>query len=366
MFRKAPLFSAAVLLLLVLAVLELSLPPRFISRMENRSLSQPPVWTIDSFLSGSFSKAAENFSADQMPARDLFVSVYALMDAAQGKTLRGDILFGKNGYLFEKNDALSENNVRLNTQAFSTLLARTGASGVMMLVPSSACLYPGLLPAFSPVADEQKLLRLAASGKAVWIDVLAALKAVAQDEPLYYKTDHHWTAGGAYTGYLALCASLGYTPFVPDPQRVQTFGPFYGSYFVRSPSPFIRGDTLKIDETPGLTLWIGNEKKDALYDEKAIAGRDKYAALLYGNHAEITLRNSACASGTLLVIKDSYANALLPYLAMNNAVVYAVDPRYFQGDIVKYTKQRKVDQIVCLYGLSTFAQSRNLALMEGL
>ena len=94
--------------------------------------------------------------------------------------------------------------------------------------------------------------------------------------------------------------------------------------------------------------------------------RDLYAALLYGNHDRMELINDSVADGTWFVIKDSYANALLPALARHCHHIVAIDARYFAGNVIEEVQNTKGDLILCIHGISSLASGRTLALLEGL
>ena len=101
---------------------------------------------------------------------------------------------------------------------------------------------------------------------------------------------------------------------------------------------------------------------DGLWDADALGARDKYAALLYGNPARATLTGET-GTGTLLVLKDSYANALLPAVATHFARTEVVDLRYFNGDLAEIAKETEVEKVLCIYGMNTFLTDRSLALV---
>jgi len=134
----------------------------------------------------------------------------------------------------------------------------------------------------------------------------------------------------------------------------------YGSYFARAPSPLIRADAFVVEYPAGVSLEIDGELQAGLYDAEAVAvKRDKYAQLLYGNHGRITLTGAA-EDGVLLVIKDSYANLLLPWLAQHYRRVEAIDPRYYTGDLYTWIQGEEGARILCVYGLTTWLTDRNL------
>lgn len=361
--RKTPLFTLVMVLLLALAAFQLLLPQRTMSEMENRKLAPPPTFSFAAFCDGTFAEALEIFAADQLPLRDQFVSAYAGMQGLLGRRLINDAIVGAEHRMFDASADWSERNVRLNTAALSELAGLTGRVVTLMAVPSAAAVYPEQLPAHVPVADEAALLSAAEENIPV-LPLLSALEAQREGESLYFTTDHHWTAVGARAGYLTLCEAWGLIP--AEQAQPVTCPDFFGSFYARYPLPWQTGDVFAYFPHEGVRLLVNGEEKPALVDAKALAGRDKYAALLYGNHARIELLNDQVRGGTLIVLKDSYANMLLPMLTAHFHRIVAIDPRYFAGNIVDEINQLEEGMVLCVYGMNTLASGRTLALLDGL
>lgn len=359
--RQAPLFLSVMALLLALAACQSVLPARTMSDIENRMLTQRPQLSMEAAANGSLSEDTERFAADQLPLRDHFVSAYMAMQYALGRRAVGDAILGAER-LFARSDGWSIRNVRLNAAALRELEEQTGKAVYLLAVPSAARVYPEQLPAHAPVADEAALFAAAAQ-EAHLLPLLPALLA-NRDAPLYYATDHHWTGAGAQIGYETVCDALGLTPRQAD--AAAACPGFYGSFYARYPLPWIEADTFSCALPSGIRLRINGEEKDGLIDPDALASRDKYAALLYGNHACIELLNDAAPADTLLVIKDSYANALLPLLSQHYSRITAVDPRYYSGNIIELANRDEGGTILCVYGMNTLSTGRTIALLEGL
>ena len=358
---QLPAFFLAMLLLIVLAVCQWVLPAKEMSEMENRVLTQKPAITFDSFWSGTYTTALEQFAADQMPLRDGFVSAFTTMQAVLGRRMVGDALRGEDGYLFDTSAVYTERNLRLNTEALSGLADVSGKEMWLLPVPSAATVYADKTPAYAPMPDEEASLRAIPEDVHV-IPLLDAMRA-RQDQKLFYAMDHHWTAAGARIGYEAVCGAMGLQA-EPAGEVVSREG-FYGSFYARYPLPWLDADVLTYERADGVRLFIEGEEQTSLVDEKALQGRDKYAALLHGNHGRIELVNDDVAEGSLLVIKDSYANALLPVLARHYHRIIAVDSRYFTGNITELATQYEGEDILCVCGIGTLSASRIIALMEG-
>ncbi len=358
---KMPAFILVMLLLICLAVTQWLMPDREFSEMENRMLTQRPEITFDGFWSGDYTMKLELFAADQIPMRNEFVSVYATTQAALGRRMVGDALLGADGYLFDTSAEYSQRDLRMNLDALKELSAETGKNIWILPVPSAATVYPEKLPAYAPLNQEEAMLRTVEQEAEV-IPLLDAMRA-NKDAKLLYAMDHHWTAAGARIGYEAVCDKLGLTP---APQgEILTRDGFYGSFYARYPLPWLEAEALTYELPQGVRLLINGEEKDTLVDETVLAGRDKYAALLHGNHDSMELINDSVAEGSLLVIKDSYANALLPMLARNYHQITAVDPRYFTGNIKELLTEFEGEDVLCVCGISSLGASRIIALMEG-
>ena len=361
--RKAPLFLIALALLASLALAQTLLPDKTFSQMENRVLAERPALTLASMSMSRWADGFETYCADQLPLRDRFVSLYTAWEALTGHRVIEGVILGGDHRLFDRTDAWKTRNVTLNASALAYLSEETGTPLYLLAVPSANAVYGGCLPPGAPVADEEALTGLAAKEVSV-IPLLPALREKAVAEPLYYRTDHHWTAAGARIGYLRVCDALGLEP-LPE-LKLTRQSPFYGSFYARCPLPWQQADTFEYPEDPSIRLIVGGEEKPGLADREKLTERDLYAALLYGNHDRMELVNDSVAEGTWFVIKDSYANALLPALARHCHRIVAIDARYFAGDVVEAVKETKGDLILCIHGVNSLASGRTLALLEGL
>ncbi|MDD2648038.1 MAG: DHHW family protein [Eubacteriales bacterium] len=355
--KKCPLFIMTIAALLLLAAAQIALPDRTVSQMESRTLSSAPKLSLESVLSSRFMSSCESYIADQIPLRDAFVSAYAVYESAQQKQLRNGVLIGENGYMFEMGKSISEKNIRENAEAFAEIARAAGASGYICVSPLSSSVYGEYVPRYAPIPDGYKLESAAKGDGITAIPLLKPLIAKKGGDALYYKTDHHWTAQGAYAAYSEICAAMGLEN-KNDGRYYEREG-FSGSYFARSPSPLQVSDTLTYFEASGTKLIIDGKETPEVNDSAALGGRDKYSGLLCGNHALIKLTNDN-AGGVLFVLRDSYANALLPYLSQNFGTIYAVDARYYTGDIISEIRKSNADALLCLYGINTLGESRDL------
>lgn len=105
-----------------------------------------------------------------------------------------------------------------------------------------------------------------------------------------------------------------------------------------------------------------NEKKKTatLYDTSKLKEKDKYALFL----AVITvldIRTTADTTDRLLLVKDSYANSVIPFLTAYYREIIVVDPRYYYDDIREVMKKNKITSVLFLYNGNTFVQDNSIS-----
>ena len=75
---------------------------------------------------------------------------------------------------------------------------------------------------------------------------------------------------------------------------------------------------------------------------------------LSGNHARVHIQTNADSDRRLLVVKDSYAHALAPFLAEEYRTIDLIDLRYFKRQTISdWLAENPADEILFVYGLSS-------------
>ena len=105
------------------------------------------------------------------------------------------------------------------------------------------------------------------------------------------------------------------------------------------------------------------------YNFEYLDKKDKYSLFLNNQHSLITIENSNAdlqrtdgrEHRALVVIKDSYANSLIPLLIDQYETVWVFDPRYYRGSITEWINEHpEVKDVLVLYNLSTMDNDRGL------
>lgn len=71
----------------------------------------------------------------------------------------------------------------------------------------------------------------------------------ADREPLFFRTDHHWTVYGAFAAYQAWARSVGLTPLQMEDYTAKTVSAdFLGTLYSKANLPWIQPEKLEIFE----------------------------------------------------------------------------------------------------------------------
>ncbi|WP_312942818.1 DHHW family protein [Oscillibacter sp.] len=364
MFRSA-LFCA---FLVCIGVLHLALPDRVWSETENRTLAKRPALTAARVADGTFMADAEDYIADQFPGRDGWTGLKARAEQFLGKAeFRGVYLCGDT--LINRGDEPGEQAEK--NLGYVSALAETAEVPVYLgLIPTASEIWGDRLPAGAPVPDQSAFIQRALEETGVsGVDYLSALQNRV-GEKIFYRTDHHWTSLGAYYGYVALCEALGEEAVSLDsftPETVST--DFNGTLYSTSGVHWLTPDTMEyyvpekgvtvIDPQDGATGSL------PLYDRSYLAKKDKYSSFLGGNRPICIVKNSNAATDRkLLLIRDSYADAMAPFLSQTFAEVHLLDLRYYHLSPAEYARENGVDSIVVSYSVQNFVTDKNLVFLS--
>jgi hypothetical protein len=175
----------------------------------------------------------------------------------------------------------------------------------------------------------------------VKVDAYSWIAARAASEYLYFRTDHHWTAVGAYYAYRAFADTAGITPVKINNYIEHSISDYIGSYGTGTQDKVIleNPDTLYYYQLDNGTAFSQN-----LFFIPENRNNLSYMVFMGGDHALIDFSSSNKNGNILIIIKDSYANAFIPWVAPNYERIIVIDPRQYEGSIDTYLKESaKVD-----------------------
>lgn len=279
---------------------------------------------------------------DQFLLRDQWINTQRATDEIVfQKVEEGGILLGKDHWMFTKLftvDESTQKQLDKNIQAVSDFAAKYPGKVTFLLAPSASVIYPENLPIGAPMVNEDAMLDEIFSQigqNADVLDLRDTFTANKQDY-LYFKTDHHWTPNGAYLAYQQFCALKGLEPFDRSAHESVVVEDFQGTHYSATRLWNVENDSITyypLDNPMTIYRITGEAQYEAettenLINTEKFETRDKYAAFLDGNNGYSVIEGNG--TGSILVVKDSYANSFIPYLTENYAKIGVIDFRNFK------------------------------------
>ena len=180
-------------------------------------------------------------------------------------------------------------------------------------------------------------------------------------EYLYFHTDHHWTALGAYYAYREFCKVKGIEPHdIKDYEKRELHG-FLGSFYTesdQSPEIAANPDTVIAYVPKGtnkMTMVTEDNEKvefNVINDMSESSPSEYYLTFVMGDAALCYTHNETISDGSaVLVIKDSHGNAFIPWLVDHYEYVYWIDPRYTKNTISQMIRDYGIKDVIYEVGI---------------
>lgn len=191
------------------------------------------------------------------------------------------------------------------------------------------------------------------------VDVYSAL-AAHTDEPVYSRTDHHWMPLGAYYAAESFAESAG-VPFAGLSQyKKVSKGGFVGSMYMYTQSSLIYNDPEQFDlyippnnsalKTAYYDGYLSNKRDGLLITTPDASGY--YCSFLGADNVVAEIETNVKNGRTLVIFKESYGNAVVPFLTSSFEKIYVCDIRYFYKNAVQFC--RDVGATDLLFSVCTF------------
>lgn len=349
----APLIAIAVILLGLSVGSFFLTPDRAFSENENRYLQLTPKLSWDTVMSGDFMEDMEEYTSDQIVFRDLWTATRSLLQRAEGKEDISGTYLGAEGRYFAKvtEDSFNRAGLEKNAGYIREFFAASGKSCRAMIVPSPAGVLRDMLPENAPYYDEAGAFeRLDAALGGSLLDVRETLADV---EDPYYHTDHHWTTMGAQAAYRRWAEVTGHA--VREDALVCATEAFRGTLYSKVLLPDSVYDSVYYAPEITAESVVCDGKDGTLYDGDALTRKDKYELFLGGNYGQCVITTGTENGKHLLLVKDSFANAFVPFLLGDYETVTMIDLRYFRGSMAELAAES--DDILVLTEITNLAAS---------
>lgn len=342
------------------------------SDKENRVLKTRPKFSFEKLLDGKYFSEFTKYCTDQFPYRETFTGVSSIIDLSMGRTETNSIIVSGEKVLISRHDYQNLQVLNENLKAISSFIKRNNENSLptfITVAPRSIDINKEKLPNYFSssygVTEYNELYK--SIDPSNLIDTLPSLSTATESgTKTFYNTDHHWTTHGAYIAYLEIAKMLNVVPYPIDYFNIQTVSTdFLGTSFQRSALyDFEYKDEIVLYryENDNKITVTKNEESQTLYDFSALETTDKYSVFLGGNTDIIKIKNSTKRQ-KLMLIKDSFANSVIPFLALHFDID-VIDFRYYKGNISQYLTSNEFDAVLILYGIDTLATETSCANIE--
>ncbi len=258
-------------------------------------------------------------------------------------------------------------------------LSGTAAVYVMAIPLSSGITLPDSLYSDIPGSDQAQAEKdiLAGMGNNVKTVALHDTLMAHRNEYIYFRTDHHWTALGAYYAYVQFCAAKGITPHDLSEYEVTQFPGFLGSFYNDAGKPDAMSatpDTVNAYHplSADAHMEYGSNENSSLtggkviFDESTAAASLKYGTFIMGDNPYTVIENPDLTDGSAcIVVKESFGNAFVPFLVDHYQTVYVVDYRYYTGSITTLAQSKGVSDVLFVNNLSAIRGSYQIGKLNG-
>ncbi len=366
MYKKILIGVFAASLLLFFALTVLCPRDEAASVKENRPLAEMPALSLTAWFSGKFGADFEEYLSDNVGFRSFFTDLGARIEKMRGfvREAKGQLVDLPGGGQLALHDGKIMEVFRKNPDARAAYVS--ALNGLSRSLPEGVEMYLALVPTqieftdspYRTLSDSEKDTIDAVYESLSGITPVNVYDRIAQstDQYLYFRTDHHWTQRGAYLGYAALMDAMGEKEVPLSEMTAGRRQGFLGYLYNQANVPeyaefaddieyFIPGGNYTV-HARAMENGAFVDYKSKIYNVPAEGTVPAYALFMGGDHAFARVDTDVKNGKVALVIKDSYANALIPFLTAHYETVLVIDPRSYYGTVADLTAEYEIDDVI--------------------
>lgn len=256
-------------------------------------------------VNSAFGDDFENWFSKNFAFRSETVSLFSAIREEVFCTGNDQVTVGKDGFLFFNESLtsyagtspMSDEDIGKAADALCAMSEYAkdhAARFIFTAAPGKATIYPEMLPERFGDPDSDDLSRLHAEldkRGVEYVDLRPALTDAKNSGLLYHKRDTHWNGYGAYIAFGKIADAAGISTLDP--------GDFKESYD-------FEGDLDRL-LYPGETRYDRNSSPD-------LGGKYIFTSS-YSTPMDLTISTRGGGDVSVLMFRDSFANALIPYFA---------------------------------------------------
>jgi len=187
-------------------------------------------------------------------------------------------------------------------------------------------------------------------------------------EYLYFRSDHHWTALGAYYAYSAFATAIGDKPYELDAFEHTVVEGFLGTLYNKSLSKEVKNNPDSVDiympfVKNDFTIYTpsGSKLKYDLINMKNAKSSNKYLIFISGDNPLSIIDTELDNGKKIMVFKDSYGNAFIPYLTSHYDEIHIIDPRHYKQGAISYAKENDIHEFLFINSATVISGNTGFA-----
>ena len=361
---KKAFFLLTVLILLTGLVTTLFMPDE-INSYENRYANKVPPLTAGSYIDGSFQDGMENALSDQIQFAKLAKRSYnlanALVEAPIIRTLEDHVQH----YVYSNGAKFYKGKLLFNQYDLSAVKDNMVAKAEN--INSAAAAHPDV-EFYAYYIEKDTDIDFLSGSKINASDYMLSMLNLPEEnkgcfrinnfeefDEYFYDTDHHWNYKGSYRGYKQILSMLS------DDQPLEPSGVFNsGMRFVGSKALSFAGvftDEMSIYRFayPDMSITINGEPAEDYGNQRLLVEGTLYDATygaVYGGDIGEIVFDTGRDGRNILVIGESYDNAVLKLLASHFSKTFSIDLRYYEHsfgqafDFSEYVKAHDISKVL--------------------
>ena len=378
------LFVGLILVLLLAGLGRTVFRPKQINTYENRYAEKLAPLTLSGWLDGSFQTSVDKALSDQVQLAEIYKKVFNRASSYYLKAASGPILSRCEGRYVNYMGILVFNR-------YITYPPRT-LSDLTQPLDKKADNYNGWFAArpdldfYVYYIEKDTDINFETGEKIPACDYLFdrlklepnrmgrfAVDSFDEFRAWFYRTDHHWNLNGSYRGYTQLLDLLGVedAPLSPVGGAVE-LGAFSGSKAVGIAAAFREPFCAYPFDFPHMEITVNGFPGDYGAQDAFFAGQGgapSYGAFYGWDSGGVVFSTGRAERENLLVLGESYDNAVLKLLASHFNNTYSVDLRYYEAymgrkfSFTDYVRENDITKVLLIGNIDYFLMDEFL--LEG-
>lgn len=184
------------------------------------------------------------------------------------------------------------------------------------------------------------------------------------DEYVYFRSDHHWTGLGAYYAYTVFAEKAGFDPIPLETYETGTISPFLGTLYqstmdtkLKENPDYVQYYLVDLPYTMTCTKPDGTSYEGKLVYSSVKGAGNAYLAFMGGDEAYIKITTENHNGRKLMIFKESFSNAFIPFLVPHFEEIHVADVRKFPYNSLDFIQNNNINEIMFINSIFTASTS---------